>query len=60
MKESKKSTKKTQKSTKASGPLKIVKNNNSFKRAMVQMDIKKGDKIKVVFDNGSKFIVESV
>ena len=51
-------TKKTQGSTKASDPSRVVKNNSAFKRAMVQMDIKHGEKIGVMFDDGTVYTVE--
>ena len=37
---------------------KIVKNNSAFRRAMLQMGVKSGDKVTVVFDDGSTYKVE--
>ena len=36
----------------------VVKNNSAFKRAMKQMDVKHGDRVTVLFDDGSMYIVE--
>jgi len=51
-------TKKTQGSTKTSDPSRIIKSNSAFKRSMVQMDVKHGEKVGVVFDDGTVYIVE--
>jgi hypothetical protein len=49
---SKKSTKNTKQE------LKVFKNNSAFKRSMVQMDVKSGDKITVIYNDGSTYSVE--
>ena len=38
--------------------VKTIKNNSAFKRAMVQIDIKSGDKVLVTFNDGSRYEVE--
>ena len=52
----KKST--TTATTKKSSDKKIVKNNSSFKRAMSQIDIKSGETVTIIFDDGSSYKVE--
>ena len=44
--------------TKTKSSIKIFKNNSSFKRAVTQMDIQSGDKVTVIFDDGSNYIIE--
>ena len=39
---------------------KTFKNNSAFKRAMVQMNVKSGDKITVTYSDGSTYTVESI
>jgi hypothetical protein len=46
------------KSKKDSNEPKVFKSNSAFKRAMVQMDVKSGDKITVIYNDGSTYTVE--
>jgi hypothetical protein len=38
----------------------VVKNNSAFRRAMVQMEIQPGEKVTVIYDDGSSYQVEGV